>query len=134
MSRPVDFVDEDVVQAALGTLDLGAQQGFSPNVHRHEDIRVWQGMRKTIQPAHRLVCPGEKPDEGRVDGEGWLRRQWGRDERRVARRLADKAASARLRGRQAGLLVKRIRITSLLLPPYFNFRPQIKISGLTEAP
>ena len=53
--RGVELVREDIVQGALCPLDLGTEDGLATNVHRDEQVGVWQGPTDAIETPDPLV-------------------------------------------------------------------------------
>ena len=80
---------QDIVKCALGSLDLGAENGLPSDVHGDEEIGIGQCSSQAVQPSHGLVGTGEKPQHGVVDPNGGIRRECGWDEGSIACWLSD---------------------------------------------
>jgi len=71
----VDFKLKNILQRALGALDLRTQDCFLTDIHRDEEIRVWEDSGNTIHSTQRQVRLGRQPIEFLIHSDGRVRWQ-----------------------------------------------------------
>ena len=70
--RRLQLGGEEVLERALGPLDLRAEDGFAPDVHVDEEVRVWDRLDDAVEPSHRLVGLGEEGVQRPVERDRWI--------------------------------------------------------------
>lgn len=85
---------EDIGQRCLCALDLGAQDGLAPDVHRHEEVGVREHHGRAVEASQGEIGLREEARQLGVNLKGRVGRKWGRDEGLVLRRLANVTAGA----------------------------------------
>ena len=90
----VELECQDIVEAALRTLNLRAENSLAANVHGDEEIGVREGATHAVQPADRLIGVGQQGDQ-RPELQRRVGRERRRDERAVAGQLVDVPAGPR---------------------------------------
>jgi hypothetical protein len=79
---------EQILQRALGALDLAREHRLLAHVHENKEVRVGQRLHGAVEPAQRTVGVGEQALQLAGNPDRRVRRQRRRQECAVAFRLA----------------------------------------------
>jgi hypothetical protein len=84
---------EEILESALSSLNLGAEDGFAADVHVDEEVRVGNRLDDAVEATDSLIRARQERLQTLEDDRGFGRKRRG-DERRIACALFHIAASA----------------------------------------
>jgi hypothetical protein len=96
---------EEILEGALSSLDLRAEDGFAADIHVDEEVRVRNGLDNAVEATDSLIRARQKRLET-LESDRRIGRKRRRDERRVACALFHVAAGARSSGGHRFSLVR----------------------------